>query len=114
MDVSVTIDGDVLDNAVKEKNSFNCKRRKVRFDLQNGEWRYHLSCGGYGNGYGVGFSCKEACDLRITDLTKCKEIKTEFGSYLKQVNVFGKMIENLKDENFINKVRSEMEENTYE
>lgn len=84
LDVQVKIDGDVLEQATFEKCQFDCKRREVTFKFVKGQWNYDITCGGFGNGYGFGMSCNENCKLRITDLAKCSEIKTEYGSYLVQ------------------------------
>lgn len=84
MDVVVKVSQEQVLKAAEEFNEFKCLRKEVNFQFMNGKWRNHFTCGAYGNGYGVGFSCKEECRLRITDLNKCEEVKTEFGSYLIQ------------------------------
>lgn len=84
MDVRVKIPQQQILEASKEINSFKCLRKELTFDLIDNKWRTSFTCGGYGNGYGVGFSCSENCRLRITDLSKCEEVKTEHGSYLLQ------------------------------
>ncbi len=84
MDIQVKIPQEEILKASDEFNKFKCLRKEVNFSLMDGSWRANFTCGAYGNGYGVGFSCKDECPLRITDLSKCKEVKTEFGSYLVQ------------------------------
>ncbi|MDR6779498.1 MULTISPECIES: hypothetical protein [Paenibacillus] len=73
MDVVVKIPQETISKAKEDIDSFNCLRKEYNFQLINGKWEVRTTCGRYGNGYGVGYSCKENCKLRITDLDKCTE-----------------------------------------
>lgn len=46
-----------------------CYRRKILIKSSSDMERdYTFVCDGYGNGYGIGHTCKEDCPLRIDDL----------------------------------------------
>jgi hypothetical protein len=84
MDVVVKVPQENIIEAAEEFNNFKCLRKEVNFELFGDKWKTDFTCGRYGNGYGVGFSCEDNCPLRITDLKKCRRITTEYSSYLVQ------------------------------
>jgi hypothetical protein len=90
MDLRVKVPQEEIQKAAEEIDKFTCLRKEIVFNLMNGKWRTNFVCRRYGNGYGVGFSCSEKCSLRITDLDKCREIKTDYGSYLVQDDFYSK------------------------
>jgi hypothetical protein len=79
MDVVVKIPQETILKAEEDIKKFHCLRKEYNFQLTGDDWRLHVTCGRYGNGYGVGYSCKENCELRITDLSKCEEYRGERG-----------------------------------
>ncbi len=79
MDVVVKIPQEQINEAKQDIDQFACLRKEYNFRLEDSQWRLGITCGRYGNGYGVGYSCKENCKLRITDLSKCVEYKGEHG-----------------------------------
>jgi hypothetical protein len=76
MDVCVKLPQDAILDAAKKLQELPCLRKQVTFQLVDGSWSAAYSCNGYGNGYGVGFRCKEDCSLRITDLSLCRKVET--------------------------------------
>lgn len=81
----IKIPREALDKGIKERDKFDCLRRDLDFVLdENNKWKHNITCFGYGNGYGVGFTCRDNCPLRLTDLDNCLEVRTEVGKYLIQ------------------------------
>lgn len=79
MDVVVEIPMPLIIEASEKYKKNGCARKQAVFELfPYGEWRYHWCCMtnrgvGSDNGYGVGHSCSEECDLRIPIRGSCQK-----------------------------------------
>lgn len=71
MDLVVEIPPDLIREVVKEMDKIPCKRKQPVFELSpKSGWEISWCCRtnrgiGSDNGYGIGHTCKEDCELRI-------------------------------------------------
>lgn len=73
MNLAIKIPQEYIFEAYNELKNFKCLRKEVNFKLFKTKWSVDYTCGRYGNGYSIGFICRDSCKLRITDLDKCRD-----------------------------------------
>ncbi len=83
MNVTVQIPMTLLREAVEKQIEVDCERCQAVFDLfpygyVDGEWRLDWVCGtnqgiGSDTGWGVGFTCKKDCKIRVPIIKRIKK-----------------------------------------